>query len=211
MSKKKSRKIRPDSSYVDAAKRLAPFAPSLSKYKRRKRLNRWEKAAIARKEKLLRNIDNLVPLTKKQAQILGRDKLWQPKEGAGLQGIRAIRLSNVNFERGVQQVRITKKDGLQIISGNRLWTYVPTSADIQDLADSAAALFKKYNNKILIALWTVKGRSAASYGDLPRFLQFLIERYNTYADPDDWVLGLAWVRKDFGAPSKKPFRKRRSA
>lgn len=209
MSKRKSKKLRPDSSYVDAAKRLAPFAPSLSKYKRRKRLNRWEKAAIARKENLLRNVDNLVPVTKKQAEILGRDKLWQAKEGAGLQGIRAIRLSNVNFEQGVQQVRITKKEGLQVISGKRLWTYVPVKPDIQSLADAGAELFKLYDNQIAIAIWTVKGRGAQSLGDLSEWLQFLVERFNTYKDPDDWCLGVAWVPDDKEKPNKKPFRRRK--
>src|ERR1700748_453735 len=105
---------RDDASYLASARALSELVPSLKKFKKRKRLKRSEKRTISRREKQLKNIPFLVPVTKKQAKQLGRRKLFLP-------GIQAIQLRNVAPD---QKIRFNKRGDVivETASGNQ-WIY----------------------------------------------------------------------------------------
>jgi hypothetical protein len=123
---------------LDAAKRLAQFAPALKKYRRRKRFTPHEKAAIAHKEKLLRYTDHLIPLTKKQYRELKdqafiptryfterqREKFRtgekkEPVPYKNNQGIFAIQLRNTSEHARIKKV----KNDMIVTSNGRTFLY----------------------------------------------------------------------------------------
>lgn len=196
MSKKNKRDV---ASYIQSAERLAVFAPSLKKYKRRKRLNRWEKGAISRKERVLRYAHNLHPVSKKQALKL-KDKLFAP-------GVQAIELRNTSEHAAVHFVR----DDLFITSNGRTWLYwdlekftksalahageiafhqVRNAFPIEKIAELAERAFKKPKTKE-VYLWATSGRVGEGFEDLESFMEWLAESYGGYNEPQNWIRGLA--------------------
>jgi hypothetical protein len=127
MSKKK-RQGRPIQSYLESARELSKFIPALKKYKRRKTLKPQEKAAITRKEKIVRYTDYLIPVTKKQAREL-KDHLFQPEtiiktgkrrgQTQRHKGIQAIQLRNTGADTRI----ISGGKNLLIASNGWLWAY----------------------------------------------------------------------------------------
>jgi hypothetical protein len=196
VSKKNKREV---ASYIEAAKRLAVFAPSLRKYKRRKRLNRWEKASISRKENVLKFAHNLHPINKRQARKL-KEKLFAP-------GIQAIELRNTSEHAKVAFVR----DDLFITSNGRTWLYwdlnkftktalahageiafhqVRQAFPIEKIAELAERAFKKPKTKE-VYLWATSGRVGDGFYTLEEFMDWLAESYGGYNEPQNWIRGLA--------------------
>lgn len=115
-------------SYLASVKKLAAFAPALKKYKRRKALNQWEKAAISRKENVLKFAFNLQPVSKKQARQL-KDQLFRyqtiiksgPNKGRHIEhgGIRAIQLSNTGEK---VSIKVINKN-MFVTTNGRTWVY----------------------------------------------------------------------------------------
>ena len=93
---------RTTNSYLKSSQNLKSFVPSLAKYRRRKTLTRWEKAAITRAENKIKEASRggqLVPLTKRQAKKLDKEVVIG-------NGIRAVRM------RGLQRnAKIDVKKG----------------------------------------------------------------------------------------------------
>lgn len=128
-----SRNKRETGSYLESAKELSRFIPSLKKYKKRKTLKPSEKSAIARKENILRDsytqLEDLIPVTKKQAREL-KDLLWQPEtliktgtrkgQTSRHHFVQALRLRNVGKDTHI----IKKIDrNIYVVSNGRTWVY----------------------------------------------------------------------------------------
>lgn len=195
--------------YIEAAKRLAKFAPSLQKYKRRKTLTKYEKSAIARKEKILRYVDHLVPLTKQQARKM-KDQLFAP-------GIRAIQLRDTSPGARIEKIN---KDMI-VTSNGRTWlywklekldtqnwkrkrktvfgeaaqTYFQESIEafpIEKIERLVKHAFKKIPKKKQIHLWTKSGRVAKGFTGINAFMDWLLsEHVRAYRNTDEWVNGIA--------------------
>lgn len=217
--KKKPRKEkRSIESYLAAARSLSPIVPKLRKYRHRKTLKPSEKGAITRREKQLKGVTNLFPVTKKQARKL-RSKLFLP-------GIQAIRL------RGVKEgakIKIGKRGDIQVSYDNLRWIYwgldratvrsrpgmraagseaFRKKFPIELVADMATKAFNKLNVQG-VSLWTHGGRSDAVFDDLPAFILWVNEKWSAgrymriteygaidASDPGKWVSGIAILLED---------------
>lgn len=215
--KKTKRKLkRSDSSYLEAAKNLSPLVPRLRKYRKRKTLTRYEKSAITRREKQLKNIPFLVPVTKKQARKL-KGKLFLP-------GIQAIQLRNV-----APGAKITfgKRGDIVVRQGDARWIYWSLDREtvrsrpgmrdagraafekklpIEKVSDLTELAFKKFNIQ-QVHLWAHAGIVGDAFQDLGAFIQWVNEKWNAGrymglqerasgifsnpSDPGKWVNGIA--------------------
>ena len=101
MSRKRKTK-RPVSNYLKSAIENNSIVPSLKKYRRRKRLSRWEKGAITRAENKIRRHGGktkLFPLSKRQQKSL------KDKSAIVGKGIKAVSLNNTADD---AEIRIVK-------------------------------------------------------------------------------------------------------
>ncbi len=211
-TKKKRKRIkRPDESYLQAAKQLANLVPKLKKYRKRKTLKPSEKSAIARREKQLRGVTDLHPVTKKQARKL-KKKLFLP-------GIQAIRLRGVPED---AKIKISAKGDISLTYNKRRWIYWGLDRDtvrskrgmknagrdafnlqfpIEKVADLAKAAFKKLKVQ-QVNLWAHAGRVGDGFGDLQQFILWVNEKWHAgrygrsqneggSSDPGLWVNGIA--------------------
>lgn len=217
--KRRKREKRSDDSYLNSARNLSKLVPALSKYRRRKSLTRYEKAAIARREKQLKNIPFLVPVTKKQARKLGRKKLFLP-------GIRAIQLRNVEE---TSKIRIRKNGDIEVITPQNMhWIYWALDREtvrsrgamrhagrlafakqfpIEKVSDLTAKAFAKYEVR-QVHLWAHAGIVGDAFDDVGAFILWVNEKwsagrymgtqhrlggniYSNPSDPGEWVNGIA--------------------
>lgn len=219
-----SRTKRDTKEYLAAARKLAKFAPILSKYKRRKTLKPHEKGAIARKEKLLAFADHLIPLTKAQAREL-KDELYHPtyydkksatwKSAPNAAGVRAIQLRNTGDNTVIRKVR---RD-LMVTSNGRTYLYwrlarsaattrkgMETAAaqafemqfPIEQIEALARRAFEKLH-PIAVYLWAPSGRVGRGFQSLKQFAQWLYEKWGSghYTHQEEWVNGIAiWVSEN---------------
>jgi hypothetical protein len=223
---KKRRKKGPKRStedYLASAKRLSPLVPGLRKYRRRKTLKPAQKGAIARRERQLKNIPYLFPVTKKQKKQLGKGKMFLP-------GVRAIQL------RGVQEdakIKIGKLGDIFITYKERHWIYWSLDREtvrsrkgmrksgeaafskmfpIEKISEMAAEAFARSDVKE-VRLWAHAGIVGDSFEDLPAFIRWVNEKWNQgrymgeqerlggnlYSNPSDpgkWVNGIAILLED---------------
>lgn len=218
-SKKKSKKKikRPDDSYLRSAKNLSRLVPKLRKYRKRKTLTRYEKSAITRREKQLKNIPFLVPVTKSQAKKL-KGKLFLP-------GIQAIQLRGVPES---AKIRFNKKGNITVQHGDERWIYWSLDRDtvrsrpgmreagkaafdkrlpIEKVSDLTVLAFKKYNIQ-QVHLWAHAGIVGDAFHTVKSFILWVNEKWNagrymgvgvradesTFSNPSDpgkWVNGIA--------------------
>lgn len=221
MASKKSRKktTRTTDDYLASARELSRLVPSLRKFRRRKTLTKSNKATIRRREKQLKNIPFLVPVTKKQAKNLGRRKLFLP-------GIQAIQLRNVTPD---AQIKINRRGQITVVEHDRRWIYwsldrntvrsrrgmreagakaFAKQFDIERVSDLTAAAFKRYRVQ-QVHLWAHAGIVGEGFEDLQQFVMWVNEKWNQgryvttryrvgspdiYTEPSDpgkWVNGIA--------------------
>lgn len=170
---------RSDASYIKAARRMADVAPAMAKYKGRKQLTPSEKAAIAYKEKRLRRVTSLEPISEKTANKLERTA----KRIAGkkarvtfpIPGVRAIKLRNVETGEtpGVKTRKIAATDyGMSVTvryqSGvKRFYKFVYTGANRAALIAAADTLFAEGARQVTV--WLNHGRASESQPNTERF------------------------------------------
>ena len=212
---KKKRISRSTESYLNSAKELAKLVPRLKKYRRRKKLSKYDKYSISKAEKILRGVRDLHPVTKKQARKLKSKKLFAP-------GVRAIRLRGVPPE---TKIKISKRGDIELVYKGTRWIYWSLDREtvrskrgmksaaskafqkqfpIEIIGGMAETAFKKLNVQA-IALWTHAGRSDATFSDLKAFVYWVNEKWNAgrymradqygelkdESDPGKWIEGLA--------------------
>ena len=170
---------RSDASYIKAAKRMADVAPAMAKYRGRKELKPSEKAAIAYKEKRLRRVTSLEPISEKTANKLERTA----KRIAGkkarvtfpIPGVRAIKLRNIETPDtpGVAARKITATDygmsvNVRYQSGvKRFYKFVYTGADRDAMIAAADELFAEGARQVTV--WLNHGRASESQPNTERF------------------------------------------
>lgn len=202
--------------YVQTAKKLAKFVPSLKPIARKSRLSPSEKAKVTHYAKVLRHATNLQPVTKREAKKF-KKQLYAP-------GVQAIQLDDVS-----EHAKVTVAgDDLIIRQNGRTWVYWKLDTKtvrsksgmgragerafnkqfpIERVAELAEKAFKQYN-VLQIHLWAHSGRVGQGFADLRSFLSWVNEKWQagryitiresvtgrTYLDPSDpgkWVNGLA--------------------
>lgn len=212
--KKKGKQKRPTESYLASAKNLSNIVPRLRKYRKRKTLTRYEKSAITRREKQLKGVTHLFPVSKKQAKRL-KKKLFA-------HGIQAIRLRNV--EPGAK-FTVDKRGDLIIREGNTRWIYWSLDRQtvrsrrgmrkagedafnkkfpIEKVSDLARIAFDKLKVQ-QVHLWTHAGIASEGFLDIGAFIRWVNEKWNAgryiridqitgledSSDPGNWVNGIA--------------------
>jgi hypothetical protein len=219
-TRKKKKVARPDTDFLASARKLAAIVPSLKKFKKRKTVTRNEKRRIRYREKQLKNIPFLVPVTKAQAKKLGRKKLFLP-------GIQAVQLRNVPEG---SKISIKKRGDVSVVtpSGQR-WIYWGLSRDtvrsrrgmreagrqvfshefpIEKVTELTAKAFAQYKIQ-QVHLWAHAGIVGDGFADLQQFIQWVNEKwqngryitvrqrstsgdiYSEPSDPGKWVNGIA--------------------
>lgn len=217
-AKKKKRSTRQTADYLLSVRNLAPLVPSLRKLKNRKTLTKSQKATIRRREKQLKNIPDIKPITAAQAKALGKKKLFLP----GIQGIQLRGVKDGSF-------KIRKNGDIEVIAGEGRWIYwaldrqtvrsrrgMKSAADaafnkkfpIDIVADLTKAAFKQYEVQ-QVNLWAHAGIVGANFRDINSFVMWVNEKWNAgrymgtqqrtmsdeiYSSPSDpgkWVNGIA--------------------
>ncbi len=197
-----------------SAKALSLLVPRLKKYNRRKTLKPSEKSAITRREKQLKGVTHLFPITKKQARKL-KGKTFLP-------GIQAIRLRGVSPN---AKIKVNKTGDITIIDNGNEWIYwsldreqVRSKRDMKKAGRDAfrkqfpieivSEMARKAFNKINVqgvSLWTHGGRSDAVFDDFRAFELWVNEKWSAgrymrtdqngelmdASDPGKWVSGIA--------------------
>lgn len=180
-------KKKDDAHYINAVKQLGAFAPSLKKYKRRKKLNRWEKAAISRKvnyfEKNIQSAEILHPLSAAQAKALS-DKT--PIVGGGF---RAVKLRNTNKDATIRIVN----GRLRVRSSGRTFNYVSVSPVEVDAFISAAESIMNGNKRPTIYLWFRQGRATGGSKIPQEIFQSIVNFFQQYKHSGEFILGLAYL------------------
>ena len=179
----KRKKPRPVNSYLKAVDKLAAFAPSLRKYKRRKKLNRWEKAAITRKEKIIGSTENLFAVSARQRKAMSKET----RSAIIGKGVRAVRLRNTSSKATLRITRgeitteeriKTKKKGKRRVRKIR---YISVRPDLDVLIEKAIELFDRAERRsqiMTVWFWLDTGRAAGGF----RSLRLLLEKLN-----DSWI------------------------
>lgn len=191
---KKKKPTRTTDDYLSSARALSGLVPSLKKFKNRKRLKKSEKASIRRREKQLKNIPFLVPVTKKQAKRLGRRKLFRP-------GIRAIQLRSLGDISPTGQgskIKIGRGGEIEVLHSNgQRWIYWPLDRDIvrsrrgmskagqdafdkqfpiEKLSDLTAAAFKRYRVQ-QVHLWAHAGIVGDAKHSVAQFIMWVNDKW----------------------------------
>ncbi len=235
--KSRRRKItRTDADYISSARGLGALVPSLKKLGKRKRLTPQEKRRIRYREKQLKDVPYLVPVTPKQAKRLGSKKLFK-------RGVQAIQLKGV--EAG-EKLRVNKRGDISTANVNQAWIYwgldrktvrskrkmrevAPAAFNkqfpIDTVADMAVRAFKKYDVKE-IHLWSHHGAVGTGFEDAGSFIMWVNEkwqhgryvstvtnentgsRYLNDSDPGKWINGIAILIENPEYTAKKKALKR---
>jgi hypothetical protein len=190
---------RKTSDYLQSARNNAAFVPSLAKYRRRKKLSRWEKAAITRASNKIAKAkrgSSLAPINKAQSKNL-RDKSLIVGHG-----IRAIRLRTFDPKKD----RVSIKAGeLQHRRSGRVWHNKFTGTDIEKVAREIEKIFDRNKGRtVRLTALTGAGRLPATRATKKEALEFVISFMQQYSaiDPkfDEWFVGLTW---SIDKPKKK--------
>lgn len=190
------------------------MAPSLKKYTSKKyradalagKLSPAAKAAITRKEKLLRHTENLHRLNKreyKKAKKLGI---------AAGKGLQAVRLRNTE---DAAKVRVTKH-GLRVGTNGRSITYeIVEPPELDNLIEAAARAFgaeyevfegegeddtdeidvTEGKANVTVWLWTIAGRASRGFRSLALFIEDISKAFQAYTNQADWIRGIAWLKE----------------
>lgn len=203
-------------SFVELAKKLALYVPSLKPIARKKKLTQAEKTKVTNFAKKLRYSRNLHPVTKAQAKKL-KKQLYAP-------GVQAIQLDDVSSNAKLGTIG----DDLLVTSNGRTWIYwkldrktVRSKSGMRDagskafakkfpierIAEMAEKAFKTYNVK-QIHLWAHSGRVGQGFPNISGFIQWVNEKwqagryietltttkgmeFENPSDPGKWINGLA--------------------
>lgn len=212
------------SSYLQAARELAPFITSLTKYKRRKKnLTPQEKSAIARAERLFArsHADHLIPVDTRTAKDLGAE-LFEftetttikkgPNKGKPI--TRKHRFQAIQLRNTSPKATFKRLNRNMIVETNgRLWVYwklrdksVPAveeagsrafQDDIEAVIELAREAFDQPTCKG-VYLWAQSGRVGEGTKTLSEFVQWVYESYSHYVDTNKWMKGIAILIADVG-------------
>lgn len=181
MSRKRSR---PNADYLRSVQSIKKFVPSVKKYARRKKLNRWEKAAITRAEKKLKAAGNVVAISKRD--IL---KIKDKSVLVG-NGVQAIRLDNA--QPGAR-LYVNKRGAIKVRSGGRTFFYVRVAA-LDEIPQIGEQIFGKYgDNKVTVWLWMKQGRANKGSRDALEFARYVGAKLSEYKAGEQYIYGVVYL------------------
>lgn len=234
--KRRRKNLRTDADYIASAKSLANIVPSLRKLKTRKRLTKQEKRRIRYREKQLKDVPYLKPVTAQQAKRLGSKRLFK-------RGVQAIQLKGVELD---EKITVNKRGDISASNVNQTWIYwaLPRATvrskrkmrevgpaafnkqfPIDTVAEMAIKAFKRYDVKE-IHLWSHHGAVGTGFEDAGAFIMWVNEkwqhgryvstvtnentgsRYLNPSDPGRWVNGIAILIENPEYTKKKKALKR---
>lgn len=213
--KRRKSKKRSDADYIASAKNLGSLVPSLRTLGKRKRLKPAEKSRITRREKQLKGIPDIFPVSARQAKKLKGQLLFPGVQGIQLRGVSTS--AKITFK----NKNITVKDN------GRTWLYWHLSRStvrdkrklkqaakqafqqqfpIEIVADLAAHAFKT-EQVVQVNLWAHAGIVGDAHHDLNEFVQWVNEKWSAGryirtsihggdSDPGKWVNGIAILLED---------------
>lgn len=194
---------RSDESYIESARNMSEVVPAFEKYKRvhkkRTKLNNGEKAAIRKKEDVLKYAKHLVPIKGEKRRKQWKNQFYAP-------GVAAVNLENITDDATVTLVR---KD-LIVTNNGRTWLYWSLDTDapamkkgardaftqpaqifpMEAIAKLVEKAFKRPTTKE-VYLWAKAGRVGHGFLSLKSFLYWFNKAYGGYTEQDKWVNGIA--------------------
>lgn len=214
--KRKRKQKRSDAEYIASAKNLASLVPSLRPLAKRKRLKPAEKARITRREKQLKGIPDIFPVTARQAKHLKGQVIFK--------GVQGIQLRNVPVG---SKIRIKGKEITVAEPNGRKWLYWHLSRatvrskrgmkaagkaafqqqfPIEIVSELAAVAFKT-KSVVQIQLWAHAGIVGSPQHTIEEFIGWVNQRwsagryiaqskYSNESDPGKWVNGIAILLED---------------
>jgi hypothetical protein len=180
---KRTAKKREKQAYAKRARTLAKFVPGLKEYSSAAKITPKAEKEIRRRERQLKHVYNLRPVTAAQARGTFKGKLFAP-------GVRAVQMSE--FESG-SKFRAGKK-GTTIISNGRTWLLIPMPINwrskkeaikagsnafrfpLETVIAQAEIAFHKYK-PIGISLWAKQGRISRIHGDIEDFVLWINQHW----------------------------------
>lgn len=192
MTKPKKTSKRSNKAYINTAKTLKKFIPSLAKYTNSRSLTRYQKSAITRASNNLAKAKavhgaSLYPLSKRQYKAL-KDKTPVIRNG-----IRAVA-----FRSPVNGDRLHIRNGKIVIyqpgPEPKTWHYINVKPYPETIIAAAKKLFKKFKGKrIQVHLWLARGRASMGYRTFQLAYDAFSKKLHEYKSIDQWVFGLAYI------------------
>lgn len=195
---------------------LKQFVPAFKKYGRGKTFTEGERRFIHRVDKMLPYRNELVPIPERKMKQY-ENQLYEPRgrfdqeTGVYLPLRNAPRISAIPIRmRGPEiEVRFSKRD-MFIRTNNRDYLYWQLDdVSVRSLKKRGAEAFKEFRNSFpaerlaalaekayqvskvkAVYLWGSRGRCAAGFVTLNKFLEWLFDKYAHYQETEEWVNGL---------------------
>lgn len=208
--KRKRSKSRSDAEYIASAANLSALVPSMRKLAKRKRLKPTEKAAITRRERQLKGIPNIFPITAQQEKKMKGQTIFKGVRGIQLRGVPAdakirFRGKNLSVEENgrkwiywhLSRAVVRSKRKMKAAGGAAFAQQFP----IELVAELAAEAFKSLD-VVQVNLWAHAGIVGDAHHTLEEFVQWVNEKWNAgryvrtsihggESDPGKWVNGIA--------------------
>ncbi len=193
MAKRKQSRKKSNKAYINTAKSLKRFIPSLKQYTNSRSLTRWQKSAITRAannfaKAKARHGAALFPLSQRQVKALS------PKSRKALigKGIRAVKFRSTS-----ETATLHVKKGNFVIKEKgkkpRTWQYIALPPEPDILLDKINYLFKRFKKyHIQIHLWLKQGRANAGFSSLKLAILELTNRLQSYANASEFLVGLTY-------------------
>lgn len=221
--KKRRRKAkRSDAEYIKSAINLSLLVPSLRPLAKRKKLKSVEKARITRKERILKGVPNIFPVSRQQAKKLGNQTFATGVQGIQLRGVP----ENANIQFKGKDI-VVEYNGRRYLYWHLSRATVRSRRGMRDAGQSAfnqqfpidivaelAEKAFKTENVVQINLWAHAGIVGNPQHTVEEFIQWVNDKwsagryistvtnantgntYSTSSDPGKWVNGIAILLED---------------
>lgn len=230
--KKRRRRLkRSDADYINSARSLSALVPSLRPLAKRKKLKSIEKSRITRKERILKGVPNIFPVSRQQAKKLGNQTFATGVQGIQLRGVPQD--ANIEFKGKdltvqyngrtylywhLSRATVRSRRGMRD-AGRRAFEQQFPIDIVSELAETAF----KTKNVVSVNLWAHAGIVGNPQETLSEFVRWVNEKwsagryissitnentghsYSIASDPGKWVNGIAILLED------KAYAKRRKA
>lgn len=213
--KRRRKAKRSDADYILSAQKFKTLVPSLRALAKRKRLTPIEKARITRKEKILKGVPDIFPVSKQQAKKLGDQVFATGVQGIQLRGVpRDAKIDfkgkDITVEHGgrkylywhLSRATVRSRIGMRN-AGRRAFEQRFPIELVSELAETAF----KQGGVVQINLWAQAGIVGDPHHTLSEFVQWVNAKWSAGryvrtsihggdSDPGQWVNGIAILLED---------------
>ena len=213
--KRKRKAQRSDADYIKSAQNLSLLVPSLRPLAKRKKLRAVEKSRITRKEKILKGVPNIFPVSRQQAKKLGNQTFATGVQGIQLRGVPQD--AKIDFKGKdivveyngrkylywhLSRATVRSRRGMRD-AGRRAFEQQFPIEIVTELAETAF----KQGNVVQVNLWAHAGIVGDPHHTLGEFVQWVNQKwsagryirtsiYGGDSDPGKWVNGIAILLED---------------